>query len=75
MRLERLYLREIGPFDELTLDLGPRAPAGKADIHVLTGENGTGKTTVLMALAALFSGGNAQIGDMTGLVRRVRTLE
>jgi predicted ATPase len=69
--VECLRLRDVGPFDDLRIDLGPRAPSGKADIHVLTGPNGTGKTTILMALAAFFGGGPT--GGLNGLLRRRRS--
>lgn len=51
-RITRLEIANIGPFGQLGLDF-PEKPAGmegKAEIHILTGENGTGKTTVLEAL-------------------------
>ncbi|MBP6826998.1 MAG: AAA family ATPase [Saprospiraceae bacterium] len=51
-RISRLEVNNIGPFGHLELDF-PEKPAGmtdRAEIHVLTGENGTGKTTVLEML-------------------------
>ena len=56
IRITQLEIHQIGPFGDLTLDFPPK-PAGmedKAEIHILTGENGTGKTTVLEMLAAVF---------------------
>jgi len=55
-RISRLEINEIGPFGHLTIDF-PEKPAGMADraeVHILTGENGTGKTTVLEMLAAAY---------------------
>ena len=56
LRITQLELQQIGPFGDLTLNF-PEKPAGmedKAEIHILTGENGTGKSTVLEAMAVLF---------------------
>ena len=56
MRITRLEAKNIGPFENLNIDFKPK-PAGmenKAEIHILTGENGTGKTTILLILAELF---------------------
>jgi predicted ATP-binding protein involved in virulence len=53
-RIQQLEINHIGPFGELVLDF-PEKPANaarKAEIHILTGENGTGKSTVLEALVA-----------------------
>lgn len=52
-RISRLEINQIGPFGHLTVDF-PEKPTGMADraeVHILTGENGTGKTTVLEMLA------------------------
>ncbi|MDX2070473.1 MAG: AAA family ATPase [Haliscomenobacter sp.] len=49
LRINQLELQQIGPFGDLTLNF-PEKPAGmedKAEIHILTGENGTGKSTML----------------------------
>ncbi|AEE49401.1 AAA family ATPase [Haliscomenobacter hydrossis] len=57
LRITELEMHQIGPFGDLTLTF-PEKPAGmedKAEIHILTGENGTGKSTVLEAMAVLFS--------------------
>lgn len=52
VRITKLEVKEIGPFGDLVLQF-PDKPSnmeGKAEIHILTGENGTGKTTVLELL-------------------------
>ncbi len=54
MRVETIYLKDTGPFAELRLDFQPKAAEGKADVHILVGQNGTGKSTILTAIAALF---------------------
>ncbi len=51
-RISKLEVNNIGPFGHLELDF-PEKPAGmsdRAEIHILTGENGTGKTTLLEML-------------------------
>ncbi|AFK03100.1 hypothetical protein Emtol_1960 [Emticicia oligotrophica DSM 17448] len=53
MRITRLEAKGIGPFEDLNIEFKPK-PAGmenKAEIHILTGENGTGKSTILMLLS------------------------
>ena len=52
MRIRKLYLKDIGPFDEVEFEFKPQEK-GKAEIHILTGPNGSGKTTVLLALSHL----------------------
>jgi predicted ATPase len=54
MRITRLEANNIYPFEDLKIEFKPK-PAGmenKAEIHILTGENGTGKSTILMLLAS-----------------------
>lgn len=51
MRLEQVYLRDIGPFDELKLKLEPGTDPKRADVYLLTGPNGCGKSTILFAIA------------------------
>lgn len=60
MSITRLEAHEIGPFKDLNIEFKPK-PAGmedKAEIHILTGENGTGKSTILMMLASCWSKSN-----------------
>ncbi len=54
MRIRKLYLKDIGPFDEVEFEFKPQEE-GKAEIHILTGPNGSGKTTVLHAIASIFT--------------------
>jgi AAA domain, putative AbiEii toxin, Type IV TA system/AAA domain len=62
MKIRRVWLKDVGPFKELDIEI----PAGKrpdrADVVVITGPNGSGKTTLLYALATLLSGGLDQLG-------------
>ena len=54
LRIRHLTVQNIGPFGNLDLAFPPKPSGmeGKAEVHILTGENGSGKTTVLEALAA-----------------------
>lgn len=53
MRIDRLELQNFKKFAEATFDFpqSANAPPGSGSFHVLIGENGTGKTTILDALA------------------------
>jgi energy-coupling factor transporter ATP-binding protein EcfA2 len=53
MRIDSITLREIGPFDDVRIDLPEGTDPNLADVYLLTGPNGCGKTTVLYAIAAL----------------------
>lgn len=56
-RLAALELNQIGPFGKILLEFPdkPTGLEGKAEIQILTGENGSGKSTVLEMLAACLS--------------------
>lgn len=62
MKIRKLQLKNIGVFDEETIEFPPCPVKDKAEIHIFTGQNGSGKTTILQALAATFqnSGGLQQ---------------
>jgi predicted ATP-binding protein involved in virulence len=58
-RISKLEINNIGAFGNLVLDF-PEKPASmrdKAEIHILTGENGTGKSTILEILVGSLSKG------------------
>lgn len=57
-RIESIELQDIGVFKNVTIEFPEAKAEGKAEIHIFTGMNGCGKTTLLEALVAL-SGGNA----------------
>ena len=50
LRITRLVLNNVGVFEHLDLSFKKKQPNDKAEIHIFTGENGTGKTTLLEAL-------------------------
>lgn len=51
MRISKLELNNIGVFDRLEMEFKPKLKENLADIHILTGVNGTGKSTILYALS------------------------
>lgn len=62
VQVRRLVLEGVGPFERLDM----RFPAGRdpkrADIHLLVGPNGTGKSSVLAAIAQCFAYAEAGLG-------------
>lgn len=54
MKIRKLHLKNIGVFDDETIEFKECPAKDKAEIHILTGENGTGKTTILQSLARCF---------------------
>ncbi len=62
MRIDAVYLRDVGPFQEVKIDFQPRVSADKADVHIFVGPNGSGKSTLLYAMAAVVGGPSPQLG-------------
>lgn len=56
MHIERILLRDVGPFADVTIDLPKGTDPKLADVYLLTGPNGTGKSTILYALASVIGG-------------------
>lgn len=50
LRITRLVVNNVGVFEHLDLTFKKKQPSDKAEVHIFTGENGTGKTTILEAL-------------------------
>lgn len=67
-RIEEMTLRGVGPFVDTRIVFGKPLAEGKANIHVFTGPNGSGKTTALEALATIFRPSN----ELGGLVGRLQ---
>lgn len=70
MRIDSLHLEGVGPFENTTIEFPRGKRDDRADVYLLVGENGCGKTTALHSLATLLSPG-ATIG--LGVARRFRT--
>jgi predicted ATP-binding protein involved in virulence len=63
MHIERILLRDVGPFDDVTIELPRGSDPALADVYLLTGPNGTGKSTILYALASVIGGGREAPGE------------
>jgi AAA domain, putative AbiEii toxin, Type IV TA system/AAA domain len=62
MKIRRIWLKDVGPFKKLDIEIPAGTRPDRADVVVITGPNGSGKTTLLYALATLLSGGLDQLG-------------
>lgn len=54
MRITKLKIQNIGVFEDQEIEFKEKTIPDKAEIHIFTGENGTGKSTILYVLASLF---------------------
>jgi predicted ATP-binding protein involved in virulence len=54
MKIRSLQFEGVGVFSDVVLKFPAGGREDRAEIHIFTGENGTGKTTILMALAGVF---------------------
>jgi predicted ATP-binding protein involved in virulence len=72
LKINSITLKNVGPFDDegLTINFGSKQnkedknKEDKANVHILVGENGSGKSTILYAIANTFIGVH---GIMTGV--------
>ena len=55
MKVERIRLQNFKRFDELSIEFKNRAVDQIADQYLILGDNGSGKTTVLQAMALVLS--------------------
>lgn len=53
LRLNSLRVQNIGPFEDLVLNFPKKKAGGLAEIHIFSGENGTGKSTLLEVMASI----------------------
>jgi predicted ATP-binding protein involved in virulence len=70
MKIRSLTLKHIGVFEDETINFPEKKEKDKAEIHILTGQNGTGKTTILQALAVGISHFFPNEGYNKNLVKR-----
>lgn len=54
MRIESLKLHHFGPFEDLEIEFPKCGTEELAEVHLLTGPNGCGKSSILYALATMF---------------------
>lgn len=83
MKIRSLTLKNIGVFEDETISFPEKQEKEKAvstgaEIHILTGQNGTGKTTILQALASgvinsyFFLGGYSRFYNRKNFIKRIR---
>ncbi len=63
LRINRLVINNVGVFEHLDLSFKKKQLKDKAEIHIFTGENGTGKTTLLEALTYFDTWFNTSLRD------------
>lgn len=58
MKIERLYIKNIGPFKEAALEFPTEknAETGEEPVTIITGRNGAGKSIIIDAIRAALSG-------------------
>lgn len=58
MKIERLYIKNIGPFKEATLEFPTQknVETGEEPVTIITGVNGAGKSIIIDAIRAALSG-------------------
>ena len=58
MKIERLYIKNIGPFKEATLEFPTRMDkeTGEEPVTIITGRNGAGKSIIIDAIRAALCG-------------------
>ena len=64
MRISQVAFRDFPPFADAIVEFLPGATDGAGEVHLLTGQNGTGKTRLLCLLAAA-------CGNLNPLARRL----
>lgn len=73
MRIERMALRQVGPFEEVVLEFPKGKDPSHADVYLLTGPNGSGKSTALYAIASTLAAPNWQVLGTDLLASRLRS--
>lgn len=61
MRIDSLHLEGVGPFENTTIEFPKGTRDDLADVYLLVGQNGCGKTTALHVLAQLLNPAAAQV--------------
>lgn len=74
MRIDKLFLKQVGPFEDAMISLPIGTNPDLADVYLLTGPNGSGKSTALYALAGMIGCGHGNLGSDHGS-RRLRSAD
>ena len=74
MQIEKIFLRDVGPFQNAMIELPEGTNPKLADLYLLTGPNGSGKSTVLYALAGIIGCGHGNLGRDHGC-ERLRSID
>lgn len=78
LRINRLVINKLGVFEHLDLSFEKNKLKDKAEIHIFTGENGTGKSTLLEALSFFDVVYNESLKDErkdidnSGIIKKIR---
>jgi predicted ATP-binding protein involved in virulence len=73
-RIESLEINKIGAFEHLKMDFPKKKDPEKAEIHILTGENGTGKSTILECLAEICKIPSREPNQLTSLKDKINDM-
>ena len=74
MRIDKLFLKQVGPFENAMISLPAGTNPDLAVVYLLTGPNGSGKSTALYALAGMIGCGHGNLGSDHGS-RRLRSAD
>ena len=64
MRIAAIRLKHLPPFDDVVFSFPLKKEEGVGEVHIITGQNGTGKTRLLCALASV-------LGNFGNLHKRI----
>ncbi len=72
MRITGLRLKDIGVFIDETIEFPEKIELEKAEVHILTGVNGSGKSTILHTISSISQGWGKTITSKNYIFRKCR---
>lgn len=72
MRIAELRIENIGVFEKESIIFPEKTDPNKAEIHILTGENGVGKSTILHTISSISQAWGASITSKNYILRKCR---
>ncbi len=63
MRIDKIYLNQVGPFENALINLPEGKKPDLADVYLLVGPNGSGKSTALYVTAGIISCGGQELSS------------